>query len=247
MFGYIYKTTDLRNNKIYIGQHKSSEYDENYYGSGVIISKLLKKYSKDNFKNEILCECYSEEDLNNKEIEYITFYDSTNPDIGYNIATGGAFGDSGYHLGMLGKHQSDYQKECASKANSYIRNDTIRENMRNARLKSWSNPDYRLKQSNSRKGRTPWNKGKTNCYNQETKEKISNKVSASLKDRWSNMSAEDKSMIGKNISKSKKGTICITDGFKSYFIKPDDWPEYEQKGFYKMSLAKYKKLIDKTM
>lgn len=41
MFGYIYKTTDI-NDKVYIGQHHG-EFDINYFGSGKIISKIIKK------------------------------------------------------------------------------------------------------------------------------------------------------------------------------------------------------------
>lgn len=44
MYGYVYKPTDLRNNKIYVGQHKSKVFDTNYYGSGIIIKELLNKY-----------------------------------------------------------------------------------------------------------------------------------------------------------------------------------------------------------
>jgi hypothetical protein len=35
-YGYIYKTTNLLNNRIYIGKHKG-EYNPNYFGSGLII------------------------------------------------------------------------------------------------------------------------------------------------------------------------------------------------------------------
>ena len=44
MYGYIYKTTNLINGKIYIGQHKSEEYDSSYYGSGKLIRRAIEKY-----------------------------------------------------------------------------------------------------------------------------------------------------------------------------------------------------------
>ena len=43
MFGYIYKTTNKINNKIYIGQHKHADFDKQYYGSGKIILEAIKK------------------------------------------------------------------------------------------------------------------------------------------------------------------------------------------------------------
>lgn len=42
-FGYIYETIDLTTGKSYIGQHAKQYFDENYFGSGRIISEKLKK------------------------------------------------------------------------------------------------------------------------------------------------------------------------------------------------------------
>ena len=42
-YGIIYKTTNLINGKIYIGQTTNVD-DRNYLGSGVIISKVIKKW-----------------------------------------------------------------------------------------------------------------------------------------------------------------------------------------------------------
>ena len=53
MYGYVYITTNLITNKIYVGKHKG-EFDKNYYGSGKIITNSLKKYSKSNHKVDIL-------------------------------------------------------------------------------------------------------------------------------------------------------------------------------------------------
>lgn len=47
-YGYIYKTTNLINGKIYIGQYKSNLFDSQYKGSGVILRKAFAKYGKEN-------------------------------------------------------------------------------------------------------------------------------------------------------------------------------------------------------
>ena len=44
----IYKTTNLVNKKIYIGQ--DSKNNPEYLGSGAIVKKAIKKYGKENFK-----------------------------------------------------------------------------------------------------------------------------------------------------------------------------------------------------
>lgn len=90
MYGYIYKTTNLVNNKIYIGQHHASIFEPNrYIGSGLLITEAINKYGFDNFKCELLAECESAEELNNLEQFYIKKFNSQNLEIGYNIAAGG--------------------------------------------------------------------------------------------------------------------------------------------------------------
>lgn len=89
MYGYIYKTTNLFNGKIYIGQHRSKKFDSDYYGSGIRFQNVFNKYGKDSFKCELLERCYSEEELNEKEKYWIAYFNSTNRDIGYNLMDGG--------------------------------------------------------------------------------------------------------------------------------------------------------------
>lgn len=93
MYGYIYKTTNKANNKIYIGQHRASEHDINYIGSGKLIKRAINKYGLDNFSNEVITMCDSQEEMDNTEIEMINRFKSTNLKNGYNIARGGSGGN----------------------------------------------------------------------------------------------------------------------------------------------------------
>lgn len=86
----IYKTTNLINDKIYIG--KDVKNNPNYYGSGKILKQAIKKYGKENFKKEILLECFNKKELELEEIKHITKYSSNNPKIGYNVTNGGSGG-----------------------------------------------------------------------------------------------------------------------------------------------------------
>ena len=114
----IYKITDLKTGKIYIGQELN--YNKNYFGSGLIITRIIKKriknyvenilyeiFNKSKFKEyiknygflffskEILEENFiDKEDLNLAEIFWILNYQSQNKEIGYNIAPGGFGGDT---------------------------------------------------------------------------------------------------------------------------------------------------------
>ena len=94
MYGYIYKTTNLINGKIYIGQHKSEEYDSSYYGSGKLIIRAIEKYGIENFSNTVLCCCDSKQELNKMEKQLIKNYNSRDIKIGYNISFGGDGGDT---------------------------------------------------------------------------------------------------------------------------------------------------------
>ena len=94
MYGYIYKTTNLINGKIYIGKHKvkNNKFDESYYGSGIHLKNAINFYGKQNFIVEVVEWCETPEMLNEKEIFYIKEFSSTDADIGYNLQLGGVGG-----------------------------------------------------------------------------------------------------------------------------------------------------------
>lgn len=87
-YGYIYRTTNNLDNKKYIGQHARPEFDENYYGSGTILLKALKKHGKENFTVIVLDWAETKEELDQKEIEWIARLDAVRSDAYYNIVPG---------------------------------------------------------------------------------------------------------------------------------------------------------------
>lgn len=69
MYGYIYKTTNLINGKIYIGQHKATIFENNnYLGSGNLIKRAIKKYGEEHFKVELIDVAENQKELDEKEI-----------------------------------------------------------------------------------------------------------------------------------------------------------------------------------
>ena len=92
-FGYIYLTTNTVNNKKYIGKKESTTFVSDYFGSGVNITRAIKKYGKDQFTVKVLHWCYSLEELNTKEKEYIKIANAIESKEYYNIAPGGDGGD----------------------------------------------------------------------------------------------------------------------------------------------------------
>lgn len=96
MYGFIYKTTNNVNGKMYIGKRtydKDGKW-ETYLGSGTLLKRALKKYGKDNFSRTILQECEDLSELNSSEKYWIDYYDATKNDMFYNISGGGDGGNT---------------------------------------------------------------------------------------------------------------------------------------------------------
>ena len=93
---YIYKTTNLLNGKFYIGKRVYRKKDDDWYlGSGVYLNRAIKKYGRINFKKEIIEWCNNKKHLSEREIYWISYFNSTNSKIGYNLSLGGDGGNVG--------------------------------------------------------------------------------------------------------------------------------------------------------
>ena len=96
MVYYIYKVTNLTNNKYYIGKRQYDGLIENdiYLGSGKLIKMAIKKYGRKSFSKDILHICSTLEELNLREKEIIT-EEIINDIMSYNLALGGGGGNLG--------------------------------------------------------------------------------------------------------------------------------------------------------
>ena len=146
----LYKTTNLVNNKTYIGIHKTNNLEDGYLGSGFSLIKAISKYGKENFKREILEFCNSYDELLELEKLYVDL-DWVRDKSNYNQKTGGQ------SAGIL----SDESKKKIS--------DTLKERYKNGEIF--------IKR---KKGITPWNKGLKNVYSEECKLKISQSLKGNI-------------------------------------------------------------------
>jgi group I intron endonuclease len=182
----IYKTTNLVNGKIYIGQDKYN--NPRYLGSGKILNFAIQKHGLENFKKEVIEECGSKEILNEKEKFWISYYNSTNRKIGYNIALGGDGGDTiSNHpsKNKIGERHSNWVKEN-NPAKGRKKTDSEIENWRRSyigKYKGETNPNFGSKRGDSSK----------------------EKMSEARKRWWDNLSEEERIEIAKKISDSITG------------------------------------------
>ena len=93
----IYKTTNLVNGLIYVGQ--DSYNNPKYLGSGVFLKRDIIKYGKSNFKKEILCKCKTSDELDKMEIYWIDKLNTINK--GYNLLKGGKGNSSNEYIDKM--------------------------------------------------------------------------------------------------------------------------------------------------
>ena len=118
-YGFIYITTNKINGKKYIGQKKYCGNYETYLGSGIALKNAIAKYGRENFTREIIEECGTKDELDEREKYWIKYYDATNSDNFYNITNGGDGGfGSGKNSPWYGKHLSKETKDKLSKMKS---------------------------------------------------------------------------------------------------------------------------------
>lgn len=116
---YIYE--NQINGKVYVGQAVDLErrfYEHSYHlvrntDKATALQRAVNKYGFENFKNFILCICDVSE-LNDKEIEFISKFQSNNKKYGYNLSAGGNSGMLGY------KHSAETKRKVSEGKKGWI-------------------------------------------------------------------------------------------------------------------------------
>jgi group I intron endonuclease len=94
MYGLVYCATNIISGKKYIGQTTSTlgirKANHLSGRTNKHLARSIAKYGVDNFEWDVICEADSREDLDFWESHYISKFETTNRDKGYNIKSGGA-------------------------------------------------------------------------------------------------------------------------------------------------------------
>ena len=222
-YGYIYLTTNLVNNKKYIGQHKGKPNDS-YLGSGIHIKQAIKKYGKENFKKEVLEYANSQEELNELEIKIIALHNAVEDKNYYNVAIGGYtpvvvggmkgkkhtketkqklrelnMGENNPMFGKYGELNPNYGSQHSEETKKKISETRIEKGV----AKGENNPMYGKKHSEeSRRKMSDSLKGR------EMSEETRLKISYTLKEQYTNGQRNN------GAEKLQKPVYCITTGEK---------------------------------
>jgi group I intron endonuclease len=182
IYGVIYKTYSDITGDTYIGQSTRSGTDLDYYlGSGKHLKRAIAKYGRDNFYKEIVCYCYTSEQLDRMERLYIALL---RPE--YNIALGG---------NTAGKHSEETKGKLREITKSHWTDK--RKSEQSIRTKGRkASPETREKQRISHLG----NKNHLGCKNSP---EIIKKMSEAQK------IADHSHMLGRKLSEDHKSKLSI--------------------------------------
>lgn len=109
MYYFIYVTKNKINGRYYIGAHTTRKIDDEYLGSGVALTRAIKKYGKDNFVREIIHFCDSKEEMYIFEEKFVDHSDPAS----YNMRRGGKGG--WYHVDTSGDKSAMKRPEVVAK------------------------------------------------------------------------------------------------------------------------------------
>lgn len=204
-FGFIYCTTNNINGMKYIGQKTFNKGHKTYLGSGIRLTRAIKKYGRENFSRDIIELCSSREDLNEREKYWISYYDALNDENYYNLCIGG-FGTSGHRISEETRHKM---------RNKVISDESRLKMSESAKNRKPMSEETRKKLSKSHKNQV----NKPHYHSEETKKKLSElkkgKAPYKMTDEIrKNMSKAHKPMseeARKNMSKAHKGRIITEE------------------------------------
>ena len=183
------------NEKIYVGttQLKKPErrwgFEGRCYKRQPLVWRVIQKYGWENVKHKVI-ECETSEEMWEKEKELIKEYDTTNPEKGYNLSTGGEKSTFGYKYTEEQRRKISEGCKGKSKKKGRVMPESVK-----------------IKISKTKRGKTPWNKDKNTP--EEVKRKISETKKNSPKPKWLTPQGEIREMYASCVSHWHKDWILI--------------------------------------
>ena len=198
-FHYIYKTTCIITKKFYIGIHSTSILDDGYLGSGVKLTRSVKKYGKHNHIKEILEYLSDRESLIERE-KLLVNEDLINDPFCMNLIVGGNFSGLNYRKEHTEETKNRISLKLKGKSYEEIYGKEFSDSQRNKRKEGVSLAHSKL---NEEEKKERYYKSTLNFKNptKETRDKMS------------------KSQTGKKLSEETKNKI--SEGNKNKFVSEE--------------------------
>lgn len=204
MIGYVYLTTNLINNKKYIGRRTSSVFlDTKYLGSGIHLLNAVKKYGKENFKVELIEECETYEEVVERETYHIKLNNAVESDEFYNQSYGGV--DEGFIKG----------------GDNIARTPRARKLNSDAHKGKTMSPEFCEHQRHIHLGKSSGMKGKK--HSEETIKILSDKTTINNLNRDSS--------IYKKVSETAKGNKMMNKDGTCIRVHPEEFEKYLSEGW----------------
>lgn len=167
-FYTVYHIRNKLNNMIYVGSHKTNNLDDNYYGSGKNIKKIIKEIGRINLEKTIISYHKSNEEmlLAEKQIVNREFIERADT---YNIIIGGGSNSADT---VLVKNKEGKCFRVNKYDSSYLSGDLVTPNKGKIMVRDKNNNFYRLDRNDPRILSGEFisaNHGKTLVYNEKNK------------------------------------------------------------------------------
>lgn len=226
MFYYMYQITNLVNNKIYVGVHKTHDINDGYMGSGKIIKRAIEKYGIGNFRKDILETFESAKDMYAREKELVTEEFLLREDV-YNLRRGGSGGFDYINKNLLYGFSNTEVAKKGRKTTDELMQKLYGDNWRNIIAKkggeSASAPESKEKSKQTKIKNGSWAKTEhMNSIDAITKKKNTfSKISHQQGDK-----------------NSQFGTMWVTNGETNLKIRREEIDKYQNLGYYKGRVTK---------
>lgn len=230
MHHFLYKITNIHNNKVYVGV-RSSKVDplvsfDGYLGSGFALKRAIAKYGKDSFIREVLVACDSKKYAYYLESLYVNDAFISRADT-YNLVVGGKggyIGEAVYNSDKFRKAASEGAKKQSEDFIAQYGAKAMRERMKyvhscksaearkitGAKVKAhYDNPEFVAKKKASAK--RSWQKPDS--------EERRAKVSEQSKAYWESMPDSERASISAARSKRNKGLLTAFDKVSLQFVR----------------------------
>lgn len=248
MYGYIYLLTNTVTGMKYIGKHKSTSFDPNYYGSGIRVLRDLEKYDVSVYTREVLAWCETLEELNEREKFFISLYDAVSSDDYMNFSAGGDGGD--LVTTMDPQRYAERSAKISASLMGHAVDDTTRLKISKKQLAAWQNEDSDLRERRKLIDKEKWSNpnikethlNAIHQYWETHKEERHEQMSANIHKNWASdeyrqkqystrASEEYKNLMTEKLKGKTKGFITIHKEDSQKRVPPEMLDQYLSEGW----------------